>query len=706
MTRRTTSVLLIALTCVAALAVAVVGVKPLRWRVELLALHAAGKIPDIGFGELVSMMKPGSGQWLEGMVENRSPHETVVNPRRAEEDARRGAEIFIGTCAGCHGADGHGTDTAPALAGRALKVGSTPWSLYRTIRHGVPGTSMPAHDRPDHEIWQLVTHVMRLNGATPVPAATPGLAAAIDVPFEAIRDARDPAGDWLTYSGSWSGARHSALASIRPDNVRMLQPRWIHQLEGKYSRLETSPIVRDGVMYVSVPPLRILALDASSGDVLWTFDEKVPADIRPACCDGGPVNRGVAILGDKVFIGTPDARIIALSARTGRKLWDTRFADYRLGYSVTGAPLAIRDLVVVGVGSGDFATRCFIVAFDAETGTERWRFDTIPGPGEPGHETWAGDTWKTGGTASWMTGSYDPDLDLVYWGIGNAAPNFNASLRNGANLYSNSVVALEGRTGKLAWHFQFTPADAHDWDSTQIPILADREAGGGLRKLLLFANRNAFFYRLDRERGDFLSGTAYAKQNWADGLTSAGAPLARESATPTRAGVAVWPGPGATNWWSPSYDAKRGLVFIPVHQKGLIFLAYEQDDPAPGEPNLEGGVKDIPHGEALWTVRALRADTGELVWEHRLDAETLEPGTGGLMSTASGLLFGGHQKRFFALDSATGRELWSFPVGKAINAAPVSYLAHDEQYVAIAAGRLVVAFGLPSGGRPSLADAE
>jgi alcohol dehydrogenase (cytochrome c) len=701
--------LVIGLLLLIALAVAAVaGVPQLRWRAALLGMQVGGDLPDLTLGELLAMLQPGSGQWLEPMVATRNPYQTVKNPRTGASDIEAGANLFRGGCAGCHGADAGGTDTGPSLVGREFKAGNTAWGLYRSIRYGVPGTSMPPHDMPADDIWRLAGFISSLNPTAEEGAAVstaPSLTAAIDVPYAELRAAGQPGPDWLTYSGDYAATRHSRLTDISTGNVARLAPRWVRQLQGDFGRLETTPIVRDGVMYVTVPPLQVLALDAGSGAVLWSWQERVPDDIRPACCDGGPVNRGVAILGDRVFIGTPDARVVALSARTGKKLWDTAFVDYRLGYSVTGAPIAYGDLVVVGIGSGDFATRCFLVAFDAATGQERWRWYTIPGPGEPGHETWQGDSWKTGGTATWMSGSYDPELDLLYWGIGNAAPNFNASLRNGDNLYSNSVVALEGSSGKLRWHFQFTPADAHDWDATQIPILVDAPAGAAASRLMLFPNRNGYYYRLDRERGSFLGATEFVKQNWNDGFEPNGRPKPRASATPTRAGVPVWPGPGATNWWSSSYDPATGLVFVPTHDKGQIFLTYDQDDPELGEPNLEGGVKEIPGGEDLWMVRALRAMTGEIAWDFRYTETPVEAGTGGLMSTAGGVLFGGNQENFYAWESATGRALWRFPVGKAINAAPVSYRVNGEQQVAIAAGRLIMAFGL-SPGSPGPAPAQ
>jgi alcohol dehydrogenase (cytochrome c) len=695
---------IVGLVLVLGAAGAVAGIDQLRWRAQVVGLHVAGRIPDISLGELLAMLRPGSGQWLEGMVENRSPYETVVNPFGGADDVARGAEIFGSTCAGCHGGDASGTDVGPALAGRELRIGNTPWAVFRAIRYGVPGTSMPPHDRSDRDTWQLVAFVASVNrpadgaGRT---AAVPALTAAIAAPYDEIRAPGQPAADWLTYAGDYSGARHSTLTAIGPANVAALAPRWIHQLEGKFNRLETSPIVRAGVMYVTVPPLKVLALDAATGETLWSFEEKVPADIRPACCDGGPVNRGVAILGDKLFIGTADARLIAISARTGKKLWETQLADYRLGYSVTAAPLAFGNLVAVGVGSGDFATRCFLAAFDADTGAERWRFHPIPAPGEPGHDTWPGETWKTGGSAPWMTGTYDPELDLLFWGVGNAVPKYDATLRKGDNLYSNSILALRAGTGELAWYFQANPGDGHGWGMNHAPLLADLAEAGGVRRNVLVPARNGFYYRLDRERGTFLLGTPFAKQTWAEGLDASGRPIVRPEAEPNRAGVAVWPGNGATNWWSSSYDPRLGLVFVPTHEKGLVFLSYDQRDPAPGEPNFEGGIRNIPGGEDYWAVRALRAATGELAWEHRFEPHADaggEPGTGGLMSTATGLVFGGHQKAFHAWDSASGQLLWSFPVGKGIAAAPVSYAVGGEQYVAIAAGRLIVAFGVPPRG--------
>lgn len=682
---------------------AVAGVGQLRWRAELVGLHLAGNIPDITFGELLAMLRPGSGQWLEGMVENRSPYETVINPHKTDADIAQGAEIFGSTCTGCHGPEGTGTDIGPALAKRELRSGNTPWSLFRAIRDGVAGTAMPPHDRPELELWQLAAYVSSLNRPAAGDAAPelPALVAAIDVPAAELAAPGQPGADWLTYSGSLSGTRHSRLEAIGPANVAGLAPRWIHQLEGKFNRMETSPLVRAGVMYVTVPPLQVLALDAATGELLWRFAETLPANIRPACCDGGPVNRGAAILGDRLFIGTADARLIALSARTGRKLWEAQLADPRMGYSVSSAPLAFGDAVAVGMAGGDFATRCFLAVFDAATGKERWRFHPIPGPGEPGHESWPEQHWRTGGSAPWLTGSYDPELDLLFWGIGNAVPKYDATLRPGDNLYSNSIVALRPATGELAWHFQANPNDGHGWGMNHVPLVTDVPDGAGVRREVLVPGRNAFYYRLDAARGTFLLGTPFARQTWADGLEPSGRPIVRADAQPNRTGVAVYPGNGATNWWSSSLDPARGLVFVPTHEKGLVFLAYDQADPALGEPNFEGGIRNIPGGEDYWAVRALRTTTGELAWEHRFPPspeEGGEPGTGGLTSTASGLVFGGHQQAFHAWDSGSGRLLWSFPLGKGIAAAPVTYEAGGRQYVAIAAGRLIVGFALPDAG--------
>jgi alcohol dehydrogenase (cytochrome c) len=301
---------------------------------------------------------------------------------------------------------------------------------------------------------------------TAAPAADPER-----ITPERLVRARSEPHNWLTYSGSYDGHRHSSLAQINAGNVARLQPAWIYQAR-EFGKAETSPIVLDGVLYITERSQAVTALDGRTGRPLWSFAR--PRSTRvPTCC--GDVNRGLAALDDALYLATLDAHLIALDRRSGKKRWDVTVADWTTGHSLTLAPLAVKDKIIIGISGGEFGVRGFIDAYDARTGKRLWRFWTVPGPGEPGHDSWSGDSWKTGGAPAWVTGSYDPALNLLYWGTGNPAPDYNGDARKGDNLYSDSLVALDADTGKLRWHFQYTPHDLHDWDSNQVPVLIDAE---------------------------------------------------------------------------------------------------------------------------------------------------------------------------------------------------------------------------------------
>ena len=317
------------------------------------------------------------------------------------------------------------------------------------------------------------------------------------VSYERIRQAESEPGNWLTYSGNYSAQRYSRLNQINSTNVRRLQPLWVYQAR-ETGGFESSPLVVDGVMYVSEPASGVTALDTLTGRPLWKFNRNLPKGVR-GCC--GEVNRGVAILGDMVYVGTFDAHLIALDMQSGIVRWDVEVADFKLGHSITGAPLAIKDKIVIGIAGGEYGVRGFVDAYDAKTGKRAWRFWTVPSAGEPGSETWAGDSAKTGAATTWVTGAYDPEQNLVFWGTGNPGPDWNGDNRAGDNLYSDCLLALDGDTGKLKWYFQFTPHDVHDWDSTEVPVLADAVVRGEKRKVVLFGNRNAFYYVIDRTSG-------------------------------------------------------------------------------------------------------------------------------------------------------------------------------------------------------------
>ena len=414
------------------------------------------------------------------------------------------------------------------------------------------------------------------------------------------------AGGWLTYSGDYSGRRHSPLTGIDRGNVAGLRTAWVYQTND-LNPFEATPIVADGVMYVSEPPSNAAALDLRTGRPIWMFRRAVPSNAG-VCC--GQVNRGVAVLGQKVFLGTLDAHLLALDAKTGRLLWDTTVADYKQGYSITAAPLALRDKVIIGISGGEYGIRGFLDAYDLESGKRLWRFWTVPGPGEPGHDTWEGDSWKTGSAGTWVTGAYDSALNLLYWGTGNPGPDYNGDVRRGDNLYSASLLALDAATGKLKWHFQFTPHDTHDWDANHVPVLIDGAFRGRPRKLVAVANRNGFFYLLDRETGEFLLGKPYAKQTWARGLDEGGRPIAVPAMEPKPAGTAVYPGiHGATNWNSPSYSPETGLMYVAAREEGTIYYRATAEYKA-GSFFSAGGMRGIPGRGAVGLDQGARSADG------------------------------------------------------------------------------------------------
>jgi alcohol dehydrogenase (cytochrome c) len=671
-------------------------VEDLRWRVQVFTLVAAGKIPDLGLIESLQMLRPGSKYWLKELLETRNPYASISNPDAGPQDVETGAALFRSNCAACHGADAKGRELAPALVGRTLAHGDSDWAIFRTIRGGIPGTVMPPHSWEATRIWQTITYLRSLEASMPDSGATQAsaLAASVSVTYDELAAVDEPAEDWLTYSGSYSGARHSKLTQVNHDNVARLAPRWMYQFPGEGQFLEGSPIVRSGVMY-AVHLERVVALDARNGTELWKFVRPLPPDTRMCCA---MATRGLAIMGDKLFIGTADAHLVALSAETGKRLWEVAVVDdYRQGYSITGAPLAYRDLVVTGISGGDYPTRGLLVAFDGSTGKERWRFWTIPAPGQPGNETWPSDSWRYGGGATWLTGSYDPKLDLLYWGVGNPAPDFDATRRRGDNLFTNSVVALRGTTGKKIWHFQFTPGDDHDWDSAQIPVIVDRPHAAAPHQLL-WANRNGFFYVLNRETGEFLLGTPFVHQTWAERLDEKGRPVRRPSAAPTPRGTVLYPGvSGGTHWWPPSYEPDLDLLIVPALEHGGAFFSNPQDTPKEGEQYLGGVTSDVPGLVQHWAVLALSPKDGSVVWEHRGPSTLQEIHSAGLMSTHGGLVFASNDQLFYALDAHDGKLLWSFPTGARIAAAPVTYTAQGTQYVLIAAGHSIIAFALVNG---------
>lgn len=509
------------------------------------------------------------------------------------------------------------------------------------------------------------------------------------VPYQRIVASKNEPNHWMTHSGNYAAHRYSPLTEIDTSNVANLRMKWQYQMQ-RSGLIETTPLVVDDVMYITEPPSTVSALDIHTGRRLWTWIPQMPEKIKTIGFP--PVNRGVAILDDVVYVAALDAHVVALDAKSGAVRWDVKVAENELGFAFTLAPLAIDGKIIVGVSGGEAGIRGFIDAYNAKTGELEWRFWTIPAVGEPGVETWGGDSYKTGAGATWLTGSYDPELNLVYWGIGNPGPDWNGDVRPGDNLYTCSVVALDADSGTMKWYYQFTPHDVHDWDANQIPVLVDEEYEGENRKLLIMANRNAFYYLLDRVTGEFLQATPYAKQTWAERIDEKGRPVVLPNTEPTAEGTLLFPSlQGATNWFSPSYSPKDQMLFVSVREMGSYYFKSDVDF-EPGEPFLGGGEQALSGDEAKGYVKAINASSGDIAWEFDLHS----PPWSGVMSTAGGLVFGGsNEGNFFALNSATGKVLWDFQTGGAIRTNPMAFGINGKQHIVISAGGSLMVFELP-----------
>ena len=482
---------------------------------------------------------------------------------------------------------------------------------------------------------------------------------------------------------------------------RRLELKWVWQANS-LEKLEATPLIVDGVMYLTDPPNDVVAVDARTGRGFWRYRHELPAGVVPCC---GRINRGLAILGNTLYMGTLDGRLVALDAGTGRKRWDVKVVDYEKGYSLTLAPLVIRNKIIVGPAGGELGIRGFIAAYDAETGKELWRFKTIPEPGEPGNETWKGDSWMHGGASAWLTGSYDAELNLTYWGIGNPGPDWNPELRHGDNLYSDSVVALDADTGKLKWHFQFSPHDGFDYDSVQVPVLADLTWKGRPRKTMLWGNRNGFFYVLDRSTGEFLLGSPFVKQTWAVGLDERGRPIPAKDRMPSAEGSLTYPGvQGGTNWYAPSFSPVTGLFYLTAwddypgvyyswdqqYEAGKWFAGGSVRASLPSIVRQE--IRTLGPESGYGAIRALDPATGRRVWEYRMN----DVSDSGLLTTSTGLLMSGNREgHFFALNAKDGKLLWNKYLGGQVASSPVTWSVDGQQYVSIASGHALFTFGLP-----------
>jgi alcohol dehydrogenase (cytochrome c) len=515
--------------------------------------------------------------------------------------------------------------------------------------------------------------------------------------------------NWLAFHGTYRSNHFSPLNEVTRENIHRLELKWVFQSRS-LDAYEATPIVVDGVLY-TMEGENVVALDATNGRLFWMFRYTAAADVRMCC---GRVNRGVGVLGNMVFVAEADNHLVALDARTGRPIWNTTVANTSAGYSLTGAPFTVRDKVIVGVSGGEYGVRGFIAAYDAQTGAERWRFYTTAGPGDPGNDTWGGDSWKHGGGTAWLTGSYDPETDLLYWGTGNPGPDMNGDVRPGDNLYTCSMIALHLESGKLAWYYQANPHNEFDWDAVQVPVLADMNWRGGPRKLLFWADRNGFFYVLDRTTGQFLLAEAFVKQNWNAGFDKSGRPIMSVNSASSGEGTLIFPDlQGGTNWFSPSFSVRTGLFYVNARDKqSYLYIKAKQAFEEGTEYKSEGHLAKRPAPPAVGTnqdqytaVRALDPTTGQARWEFKLDAGPdlsifhdykADHGAAGILTTGSDLLFtGGRQGTFVALDARNGELLWKQQLGGSLLMNPMTYAVQGKQYIAVAAGMSLFVFGLP-----------
>lgn len=513
-------------------------------------------------------------------------------------------------------------------------------------------------------------------------------AADLNVTFERLKNAAKEPQNWLTYWGDFSGRHYSGLKQITAANVTGLKNVWSHQFRG--NTIETMPLVVDGLMYVTGPLSNAAALDARTGRTVWSYTRQLP-QVAAHCTV--MTNRGMAILGDRVYLATLDMHLLALDAKTGNVIWDVEVDDYKKGLSITHAPLAIDGKIIVGVTSGECALTGFVDAFDAATGKKLWRTHTIAQKGDPNRASWQPESSADfGGSPTWTTGTFDAETDTIFWATGNPGPDYDGRVREGDNLYSCSVLALDAKTGKMKWYFQFTPHDVHDWDGNQTPMLIDGMVRGQKRKLLVTAQRNAFYYVLDRSTGEFLGGRAFARQTWAKGLDDKGRAIVLPNTTPTPEGNYVCPdAAGSANWGAPSFDPATGYFLVSVREACATYFSVTKK-PVPGEGFTGGGQEIDEKIGTPGSVRALDAVTGERKWDFPLQVGSSATG---VLATGGGVVFASsNDGNMIALDNKTGKLLWSYYTGANIVSSPVAYAVDGKQYVAIASQSALYVFGL------------
>ena len=496
--------------------------------------------------------------------------------------------------------------------------------------------------------------------------------------------------DWLSYNGDYTGRRFSSLTEITPTNVAQLRAQWVFHARTE-GILEVTPVVLNGVMFITASN-DAFALDARTGRTIWHYARPVSDGLIDDA--SGHISRGVAVFENRLYMETDNAHLLCLDARSGHLIWDVAYAGGNRNYGATSAPLLVKGKVLVGTSGGDDGVRGFVAAYDAVSGKLAWKFWTIPGPGEPGSSSWPGDAYLHGGGTTWMPGTYDPELNTIYWGTSNPSPDFDGAVRPGDDLYTNCVIALDPDTGKLKWYFQFTPHDLYDYDATETPVLIDAIYKGESRKLLIEANRNGFVYLLDRTNGKFLSAARFVeKLNWAKGIATDGRPILT-GIIPTAAGTRVCPGfAGATNWNSPSYSEKTHLFYFLSLEDCSIFSTGPQKFEE-GKGYYSTGAKHSSGEGAQKVLLAYDLQTEHFVWKNPQVGSAHS--MGGVMSTTTGLVFFGDDAQSFeAVDGDTGKPLWHFNTGQSLHASPMSYAVDGKQFVAIASGNDLFSFALP-----------
>jgi alcohol dehydrogenase (cytochrome c) len=643
---------------------------------------------------------------------------------------QKGARQYAVTCAGCHGSDGSGSVKGSAIATLPSVIALSDAELIRIVRNGVPGKGMPGLKAlGDENIEAVVRYLRTLQGAAGAAAsAKPGASANVATPTAASAPQAEPAKadvakprtqteaagvvqsaiasldvqesdlnqkvikeNWVSYNGDYTGRRHSSLDEVTRANVGSLKPKWRFRTSGA-GVMEVTPVVVAGVMFVTRSN-DAWAIDAATGKLLWHHARAISEGLIDDA--SGHINRGVAVLGSRVYMETDNAHLLCLDARTGKQIWDVAYATGNKNYGATSAPLIVKDKVLVGTSGGDDGVRGFVAAYDAQTGKEVWRFWTIPAPGEKGSESWPGKMYLHGGGTTWMPGTYDPELNTIFWGTSNPSPDFDGSVRPGDDLYTSSLLALDPDTGKLKWYFQFNPHDLYDFDSVQTPVLVDANFKGQPRKLVVTANRNGFLYILDRTDGTYLFSKQFSDgQNWAKGIDEHGRPISN-NLIPDEKGVTVCPSySGATNWYSPSYDPDTNTFYFRSLEECSLFQAKPQPF-VEGQDYYATGTAHAPGEHPDWGyLNAFNLDTLDFAWRNRLAGP--DNAVAGVMSTAGGLVAFGNDAHGFEMDDTrTGKKLWSFDLGAAMHASPMAYGVAGKQYFAVAAGDDVIAFALP-----------